>query len=227
MKRLRFLCLAITLATIIIPGPTMGASHCLVLFIGGWKDHKTELMKDLWHDYENIFDCKTKYHGYDDWDRISGDIQRFRNVNERGRVIVVGHSLGGATALAFADSGANHVVTLDAYYPMVDSVIGGILHNTIYRPIIQPIKWFVSLFIPRRKFRRTFWIYVEAKDRRRCYNTKKTGLVLAELAGSGPIDEGDVTLLIEPDDYVYCSNCDHCDVEQMFKQAIPKLRNRL
>ena len=222
MKNLRFWCLAIALAPMVASDLALGASPCLVIFIGGWKDHKTMLMKDLRDDYKDIFNCKTTYHGYDDQNQIAEDIRRFRSAHDREHVIVVGHSLGGSTALTFADNGANYVVTLDAYYPM--SLIGSIAYLDISS---RTLLWVIGLFTPKRKFGETYWTYVETEKRRSCGNAKKIGLSLAEFSGSGPIDKNDVTLRVKPDDYVYCKNCDHCDVKRMFEQALPKLRDRL
>ena len=215
---------AVAVITLMVASGAEGASRCLVIFIGGWLDHKTELIEDLWKENQRIFGCQTKYHGYTDQNKIEVDIRRFRNANQRGEVIVIGHSLGGATALVFADEGADYVVTLDAYYPTVDSVIGGIFYHTIGVPI-RVMDWVISLFYSRTKFKKTYWIFIEAEHRRIC-NNEKAGLDFAELAGSGPIDRNDMTLYWEPDYYAYCNNCDHCDVREMFAHAQTKLKDR-
>ena len=228
MKNFMLNCLLATILSIVAtPVLAQQSRPCLMLFVGGWQDDKTELMKDIWKNYKNSLNCETGYYGHEDYYNIARHIRRFRGTHDQGHVTVIGHSLGGATALEFADNGSDHVVTLDAYHSIKATNLQEIIS---YNTATVPLRVFdatVGFFTPKKRYSRTYWTYVSAKEKVRCHNAKKPGLLLAWVAGSGPIDKDSWIQTKRPDDSIHCSNCDHCDVGRMFKMVIPKFRKRL
>ena len=237
-RRKRALLLGILLLAGIAPvNPSDANSRpCLMVFVGGCEDSATKLMYNLRENvrngnYPELQRCKAEYSGYDESRKIARYIQSFRRNWPRGSVTIIGHSLGGSTALSFAERGADHVVTLDAYYYLANcsSVRARIQDiRERLRFISQPRK---DPFPIRAIDPHTYWTYVLSKHPKRCRNDrgKKTTveLELAQQFGSGPIFEDDKELSRRPNESIFCKDCDHCDVEKMFEITRSKIWKRL
>ena len=121
------ICFVITLFVVIVPSlilATQSTPRCLIIFVGGYKDNETRIMKSLWEDNKNIFGCETAYHAHTQYYEIAETIKDYK-----GAITVVGHSLGGSTALAFGDNGAEHVVTLQQFPPVLPPLVSSVIQG--------------------------------------------------------------------------------------------------
>ena len=212
---------------------------CLMVFVGDCADDQTHIMKRLSKsvasgNFPELLRCTLKYTGYSGSNEIEGFIQSFRDKSPRGSVTIVGHSLGGSTALSFLDHGADHVVTLDAYYPLThcDNLVA--LTKDVMKNALDGLK--NRIFLRRPPFARkntevnSLWTYVASEYPEMCRRSTKKGrfqLELAKYIGSGPIGENDAGLPRTPNKSFFCNGCDHCDVEKMFEKARRQIRTRL
>lgn len=240
-RRLQFLFFVSALACALICGSASSASEnssdTFLVFVGGYADQDTGIMFDLYksindeesQEFQELKNCDKAYFHWDSTN-MAREIRTHKEQNPGSKVILIGHSLGGKTAMNAVQSikGIEGLVTLDPYsHPGVpiSKHIVAFSENLMVQMklILRCLGNIFDLAECRPKYPYTYWTNVSAGNSWECGGEGKIdGLEAGFLAGSHPISiqQTDGAYIYYPDKEIMCDVCNHCDVRRMFWKAL-------